>query len=291
MYRQAWSSINQAAARLLELQRQVSTNKRVQKGSHDPSAAAAATVERGQLASIDVYSAAADSAKSRLLVADTVLSEIVQRLGDAQVSVLAARGSTLTPAQREARALELEALRDALLHAINTSYRGTYLFGGAAATTEPYTKDGAGVVSAYQGSTTEVSVDVAKGIDVAVAFNGEALIKGTDPDDVFVVMERAIDAARTADTDALNQIATELQRAFDRATLLQGRVGASLEAIENDKLRLSEAARASAARISSLEDANLAAAISGMTQAETVYRAALGAAAQIQRLSLMDYLR
>src|SRR5690606_26014758 len=219
-----------------------------------------------------------DSAKSRLLVADTVLSEIVQRLGDAQVSVLAARGSTLTPAQREARALELEALRDALLHAINTSYRGTYLFGGAAATTEPYTKDGAGVVSAYQGSTTEVSVDVAKGIDVAVAFNGEALIKGTDPDDVFVVMERAIDAARTADTDALNQIATELQRAFDRATLLQGRVGASLEAIENDKLRLSEAARASAARISSLEDANLAAAISGMTQAETVYRAALGAA-------------
>jgi hypothetical protein len=35
----------------------------------------------------------------------------------------------------------------------------------------------------------------------------------------------------------------------------------------------------------------MAAAISGMTQAETVYKAALGAAAQNSRPSLMDYLK
>ncbi len=35
----------------------------------------------------------------------------------------------------------------------------------------------------------------------------------------------------------------------------------------------------------------MAAAISGMTEAETAYRAALGAAARLQGLSLMDYLK
>ena len=74
-------------------------------------------------------------------------------------------------------------------------------------------------------------------------------------------------------------------------TALQSRVGASLRAIEEDVLTLEETNRASTARISSLEDANMAAAISGLTQAETTYRAALGVAAQLNRLSLMDYLK
>jgi flagellin-like hook-associated protein FlgL len=34
----------------------------------------------------------------------------------------------------------------------------------------------------------------------------------------------------------------------------------------------------------------MAAAVTGMTQAETVYRAALAATSQLQRPSLMDYL-
>jgi hypothetical protein len=51
-------------------------------------------------------------------------------------------------------------------------------------------------VVSYQGSTLEVSVDIDTGLDVPVPFNGEALAKGSDADDLFVVMDRAIDAAR-----------------------------------------------------------------------------------------------
>lgn len=291
VHRHAIAAIDEAATRLLEYQRQVATSKRVERGSHDPSAAAAVTVERSRLAATDAYTAAGDTAKSRLTVADTVLSDLVQQITAAQVTVTGARGSHMTPAQYEARALELESLRDAMLQDLNTSFRGTYLFGGAAATTAPYAKNGAGVVSGYQGATAEVAVDIDSQLEVTVAFNGEALTRGSDVDDLFVVMDRAIAAARAGDTSALTTAAADLDRAFERATLMQSRVGASLRFIDDGRLRLGETARATTARISSLEDANMAAAVSNMTQAETVYRAALGAAAQIQRLSLMDYLR
>jgi flagellar hook-associated protein 3 FlgL len=291
MHRNAAAAIDEASARLLEFQRQVATHKRVERGSHDPAAAANATVERGHLASTDAYTAAGDSAKSRLTVADTVLSDVVQQLTAAQVTVVAARGTNVTAGQREARALELAALRDAVLQDFNTSFRGTYIFGGASATTAPYAKDASGIVSGYQGSSLEVSVDVDHGLDVPVAFNGDALARGSDVDDLFVVLERAITAVRSGDGATLDTVANDLDRAFDRVTTLQSRVGASLRTIDDGQLRLSEAARASTARLSALEDANMAAAISGMSQAETVYRAALGATGQIQRLSLMDYLR
>lgn len=292
LYRQIADSIGKASERLYELQRQVSTGKRIGRLSDDPAAAAAAAVERGRLAATDQYSAAANSAGSRLMVTDTVLSDLVQQLSSAQVTVLAARGTTATtPAQREAKAQELEVLRDAVMQDLNTSFRGTYIFAGAASTTRPYSQDNAGVVSGYQGSTTEVGVDIDNGLEVTVGINGEAIAQGADSDDVFTVFERAIAAARSGDTAALNTAAADLKRAFDRATAAQSRVGSSLRAIEDGKLRLGQAALSSEAELVALEDVNMASAITSMTQADTVYRAALAAASQMQRLSLMDYLR
>lgn len=290
-HREAAAAINKAAERLMEYQRQVSTQKRVEKPGDDPSAAAAATVERAKLANVDRYTEAGNSAQARLTVADSALTDLIQQITSAQTTVLASRGTQVTQTQRNAYALELEGLRDAMLRDVNTQFRGQYIFGGATGTTQPYTRDGAGVVSSYQASTAEVSVDVHEEHEVQTAFNGEALTRGSDPDDLFVVMDRAITAARTGDEAALGTAMEDLQRALERATTFQSRIGAALRTIQDDRNRLSEAARAAKAQISMLEDANMAEAISNMTEAETVYRAALGSTAQLHNLSLMDYLK
>ena len=70
---------------------------------------------------------------------------------------------------------------------------------------------------------------------------------------------------------------------FDRVSTAQGRVGADLRTIDEQKLRLSELRRSSAKRISALEDTNMAEAISGMAQADAAYRAALGAASSVTK--------
>ena len=74
-------------------------------------------------------------------------------------------------------------------------------------------------------------------------------------------------------------------------TAAQSRVGGFLATIEDHRTQLSDSKRASDSRRSSLEDANLAEAITKMQQADAAHRAAVGAVGATSRLSLMDYLR
>jgi len=288
--RDTYEGIQTAAERMIKYQRQVSTGIKVAQPSDDPSATATTISEKAAHASYEQYIQAGDSAESRLSVADTLLSDIIDKLSAARTAILSAQGSETTDAQRENGAQELASLRDAILEDLTTSFRGTYVFGGAAGTTRPYSKDNAGVVQAYAGSTREVTVDVDRNRPVTVVFNGDAIVTGTDTTDMFAAFEDAIVAARAGDADALHTASSALQRAFDRASQTQSTVGTSLTAIADHTSRLQDAGRSSTQRVASLEEANMAEAISGLTQAETAYNAALGAAERTTRRSLFDFL-
>jgi flagellin-like hook-associated protein FlgL len=82
----------------------------------------------------------------------------------------------------------------------------------------------------------------------------------------------------------------DLQGVFDNVTTSQGRVGATLSALPAEKLRLDELRRASDTRRSQAEEISLAEAISEMTRAQQAQQAAIAAAGQNQKRSLMDYL-
>ena len=83
---------------------------------------------------------------------------------------------------------------------------------------------------------------------------------------------------------------TNLDAAFTRATTAQTRVGVSLSSIEAEQARIQDTKLAVNTRLSSIEDANMAEVISGMTRADAAYRAALGAASTAAKTSLLDYL-
>jgi flagellar hook-associated protein 3 FlgL len=288
--RDAYGGIETAAERMIKFQRQVSTGIKVAQPSDDPSATATVISEKAAKASYEQYVQAGDSAESRLAVADTLLSDIIDKLAAARTAILSVQGSETTAAQRENGAQQLASFRDAILEDLTTSFRGTYIFGGAAGTVRPYSKDGSGVVGTYDGSTREVTVDVDRNRPVTVVFNGDAIVTGGDTTDLFQAFEDAMAAARSGDADAAHDASHALQRAFDRASQMQSSVGTSLTAIADHSSRLDEAGRASTARVAALEEANMAEAISGLQQAETAYNAALGAAARTTRRSLFDYL-
>jgi len=287
--RHANEGIARASEEMIKYQRQVSSGKRVERPSDDPSAASITVSERAELAAFKQFTDASDAADSKLRVADSVLSDLLDKLTAARTVVMSVRGSTATAAQRQASAEELRSLREAVLEDLNTAFRGTYLFGGAAGDTKPFVTTG-GVVDPYAGSTREVEVDIDRGRSVAVAFDGSAISQGSDLTDIFAAFDQAAAAAVAADGTALGEAFDAMGRAFDRATRAQSSVGASLRAVADHKLRLADASRAPGARISTLEDANMVEAISGMNQAEVTYEAALGAAARSARLSLFDYL-
>jgi len=289
--RAATEGIARAAERMAHFQRQVSTGIRVGRPSDDPSAAATAIVERGAIAAFDQFSQTSDAADSRLRMADSVLADVIDKLTAARVVILGVRGSIASDSKRNASAQELQSLREAVLEDLNTTFRGTYVFAGAAGTVRPFEKNLAGTVNPYAGSAREVAVDVDRGRAVTVAFDGSVVSQGTDVIDVFAAFDAAAVAAVADDDAALGAAFDAITRAFERATHAQSRVGASLRGVADQKLKLADAARASQTRLSALEDANLAEAISGMHQAETIYTAALGSAARLARTSLFDFLR
>jgi flagellar hook-associated protein 3 FlgL len=97
-------------------------------------------------------------------------------------------------------------------------------------------------------------------------------------------------AIRAGNEPGITQGMTALQDAFDRATAAQTRLGTQLAAIEEQQSQLTDRRLASVARVSKNEEVNMAEAITGMTQAETAYNAALAVTARIAQKSLMDYL-
>ncbi len=268
---------------------QMMSGKRVEKASDDPASMQRAVEGRAEMRTLETYQRTADTAMSKLSALDTTLSGMVDKLDQAKVALLSARGTVVTAAQREAAAQALEGIRDSLAADLNTSLRGVYVFGGGQATTAPYARI-AGAWT-YQGDHTPVSVDVGPGQAVDVALDGQSLAQGADATNILDELETLIVAVRANDAPGMTTGSAAIDRAFQRATRTQTGIGVDQQTITEGESQLAATHLAVKTRVSKDEDADLAMAISEMNRADTAYRAALGAIGTASRTSLLDYLR
>jgi flagellar hook-associated protein 3 FlgL len=289
IFRNGLVDINRTSEALALRQREVSSGKRLHLPSDDPSAMASAMGERSEMAVLDQFTQTADSVDSRLSVADSVYTDVINRLTNVQTRAAAGRSTVLTQTQRDALAGEIRGAASAILTAVNTSYRGMYLFSGGQSLTPPYVPGPP--VSAYQGDANVQSVDVARDRAVQVTFDGRAILQGSAPSDVFQTIEALATAVQTGNMAGIDQGLVAVGQAFDRVTNAQTQIGIELARLPEDRARLVTQHDAADGRRSKAEDANLAESISAMTQADAAHRAALGALANAGRLSLMDYLK
>jgi flagellar hook-associated protein 3 FlgL len=290
-FRDGAAGIQSASERVIEAQRQVTTGKRLNKVSDDPSAATIAVTERNSLGAIEQYTRTSDGVASRLTVVDTVLSDIVQLLTNVQTAALNGRGTTKTTEQRAAVASELTGLKSALLDNFNTSFQGTFVFAGANSTTQPFTTTAGGVVNPYTGSTTELDVEIGDARTVTMAFDGNVIAQGSDGQHVFDALDALITAVTAGNEAGITNGINAMERAFNRATTAQSRLGNDMNEIDSQKLRLQQMKLSSNERLSKLEAANMAEAITNMAHADAAYQAALGAVSTATRVSLLDYLK
>lgn len=280
--------VNIAAEQAARARQQVQSGKRLEKPSDDPAAMQRAVEGRGEMRTIETYSRTADSAMARLTTLDTVLSSVVDKLQQATVAVVSAKGSNVSQQTRDAAALTLEGLRDSLAADFNTTFGGAYVFSGSQATTAPYVK--VGTSWTYQGDNTPVSVEIGAGRTVEVALDGQALAQGIDTTNVLDELEALIVAVRAGDDLGTGSGLTALGRAFSRATRTQSQIGVDEQSIVEGQVQLTASRLAVLTRVSKDEDADLATAISEMNRADLAYKAALGAIGTASRNSLLDYL-
>jgi len=281
---QTFSNLQRSLDRLQSLQEDLSSGKRVSRPSDDPASVSAAMRYRSELARIDQDNRSIDDAKGWLGAADIALQSsntLLQRVRDL---VLQGINGAMSPADRQAIAAEVHAIRDQLLSVANTKYLDRPIFGGATAGTAAYDPNGQ-----FVGDLSPVSRTVGPGSTIDVAIAGPQAF-GASPGDVFATLA-TIESDLTTSSPNLSTDINTLDQHI--RTVLQGvaLVGAREQMVESTKSRAADDEIAFRGHLSEAEDVDLPKTLMDLNLQQSAYQAALEATRRVLQPSLVDYLK
>ncbi len=286
---------------LSEAQEQLTSGKRVRKGSDDPAAAARAERALAALQRAATDQRALDTSRNAMTLTESALGQAGELMQQARELVLSAGNSSLTDTDRASIAQAVRGLRNDLLAVANRSDgAGRYLFGGQGSDGPPLLDGATGVV--YAGTSGEQRTSAGEATPLSV--DGQAAWLGTtDPADpsaklsVFAALDRIVQGLNTPSLSSaqLGQtISTGLAAIDATAGTLsswRARAGEALNRIDGVESRLSQSKLDAQTERSKAEDLDLLAAISDFQNQQTGYDAALKMYSTVQRMSLFDYLK
>lgn len=143
------AAINQQQYQLANIQRQISTGKRISTAADDPAGAAQMVLLQQGMDRLENYAANGDTARRRLSLEEGSLDKVVDTLDRVRELAIQAGGTAKSPEARAAIANESrELLKNLLDLANNQDGEGRYLFSGNRVGTQPFSMSG-GIVSYF----------------------------------------------------------------------------------------------------------------------------------------------
>ena len=127
---------------------QVSTSKRVNTISDDPSASATMVRSLAASTTVDRYTSNVSAVRSRAQSADAALSSVVTALNQAITLGTQGANSTANATNRLAIAAQVQGILSTVVGQANADYQGSFLFGGSANLTPPFVGASTSVESA-----------------------------------------------------------------------------------------------------------------------------------------------
>ncbi len=288
------NDMDRIASRLEKAQQQLTSGRRINTVSDAPDQISHLLATRSELAATTQIHTNLNRVKGEVDAAESALSQGVKVMD--RILSLGAQGATTTATadSRMSLADEAGSLLEQLVNIAGTRVDGRYLFSGDADTTPPYTSDPNTdpPFSTYQGTASTRRIEHPSGSRISVALTAAEIFEDASPEqNVFASVNDLRNALRGG---SLDQIKDALGRVRQSSTHLnnqlafygsaQNQVADALDLSSKQELRLQ-------AQISSIEDADLTAAILELNQAQLQQSAALGAQGQLQnRKTLLDYL-
>ncbi len=282
---------------LADSQLQLTSGKRVQRASDDPTAAARA--ERALAAAVrtEAEQRAIEASRNVMVLAESALGDAGELMQQARELLVAAGNAAYSDADRRTLADQIYGLRRQLLAIANRSDgAGQYLFAGQGAV-QPFADafpDGV----AFQGVSGDFLNAAREPMPLSV--DGEAAWLGGAPGGVFGALDRAIAALDPSRVAAPPPPATpaeiaaaglgDLDAAMDAVLRLRARIGELLNRADAAEGRAADERLYHQTERSNAEDLDLVQAISEFQTRQTGYDAALKAYASVQRMSLFQYL-
>jgi flagellar hook-associated protein 3 FlgL len=282
----------QNTRKLMTIQDQLASGKRLQRPSDNPGDTASALETRAQLRRTDQQTTNANDATGWLNQTDSTLMAVQTQLSVAKERAIQAVNGSLDDTARNGIANEIGSMRDAMVQLANTTNQGRSIFAGTvAAGTNAYSATGV-----YQGDDGAVRRNIADGVTVQINTNGPAIFgtpDGVTPvnGDVFQVLDTLSAAVKNNDTTQISASMAALDNAMKRVGVTQTKVGAMSQQIDTTINRNDQVALDATQRLSNIEDVDPAQAIIDFRVQENAYQAALAVTAKVIQPSLVDFLR
>lgn len=287
-WQRAINDIQLAGGRASEAQQRLSSGRRMNRGSDDPTGSATLLRLRAEERAIEAYGRAAADARSFLEVQDSVVQSSIAVVRDARTHVVSAANATHSDEGREAIAIEIESLRDQMISLANTRFAGLGLFAGFSSAA--VAQDGSGTVT-LESDDGQILRRLGPSTNVDLSLDAKGLFGFDTGDDLFRVLSDAAASIRAGDTATLST--TTLQR-IDSASQKLARGIAQTGARSNQVARLTSDSDVRGEQVQtqagSIEFVDLAEATIEVAQAGAAYEAALAATAKLGSVSLLNFL-
>jgi flagellar hook-associated protein 3 FlgL len=283
------AAIEQSTQNFTVATQQLSTGRGVNQLSDNPAAVAALVGNHNQTTQDDQYLQNIGTLQSRFQVADSTLSSVVTALTRALSLGVEGANGTLSSADRQSVAAEVQGLISQIQSLGNTNFQGAYLFSGTAVNTQPFTADPLTGAITYNGNSATSSVQLSNGNPVNTNVPGNQLFLNT-AGSVFGALQSLntalvsginIQAAVTQARSAVG--AVDSQRVFYGNTLNQ--ITQSENFLSQDKINLS-------VQENTLVGVDPAAAASNFAQAQLANQSIVSATARVLSLpNLLSFLK
>lgn len=269
---------------LVKSEEQISTGKRINRISDDPTGIQQVLNYRQRLSSMEQYTENITNAKLHIDTMDTILETVTDLLNDAK-----AYATDPDPELRTSFAEDVDVIRTQVIQLANSKSNGQYLFGGDLSGAQPFDS----TTGVYSGDTGTKDFLIGDGQTFNITADGSEIFQGTNPDDVFTVLENLqteLALGAGASQANINGYISEIEDAIDQITAVRAENAGRytrLDATENHYDYFSVNVEN---LLSSVEDVDMASAIVDFQVQQTAYESTLAVSAKIIQPSLIDFL-
>lgn len=283
------TAVQQSQSSMNIATQQLSTGRSVNQLSDDPGAVASLIGNHDQAGQDAQFLRNTSTLQGRFQVADSTLSNVVAVLTRAVALGTEGANGTLSAADRQAVAGEVQGLTSQLLSLANATYQGNYIFAGTAVQTQPFTLDTTTNAVTYNGDANTTSVDLSNGNPIKTDVPGSQLFQNAAGNafgalqnlNAALLSGNNIGATVTQVENALSQVST--QRVFYGNSLNQ--INLSESFLNLDKVNLSSQENA-------LVGVDPTKAASNLVQAQVANQSILAATARVLNLpTLLSFLK
>lgn len=270
-------------------QQELSTGRRVNQPSDDPSATAIAIGIHWQGAQDDQFTRNISSVRGMLQTADSTMSSVVTALTQAVTLGVQAGSSALSASDRATLSTQIQGVSTQLIALANTSYQGSYIFAGTNSGQPAYVANPLSPTGVtYQGNAATNQVEISKGQSVSVNLPGSQIFNNPSTD-VFAALTNLAQAAQTG--NGVPAAVTQLKAAFDHVTSQRTFYGSQLTQLDTTEAYLANDKVQLASQEKTAVGIDLAQAATDVQRALTARSAILAAGGKIQNISLLDFLK